>query len=474
MLLKKYESAFFLFLFLVFALPILALAWYNVPSAADDFCFALNTIKFGFWQGQQYYYDQWTGRYFSTFLMHANPLVFKWLNWYRVFPILTMLGLLHSLYSLSKAIFGNHHSKLFHCTLGAAFLFLYLYQLPSVAEIFFWLPGVVGYPLSLILLNYFFVAIIGQFRHSNSNTIIPIILQKIWICFLIFAIVGSNETPMLAIVMIMAFVFFVNFWQGYQYNSKRFDNRLVWLLLPLSISLYLELSAPGNAVRMSYNPHSQEIIPSILASLKDAVSLAIVWISQTPLLFIAVLFLFLAGRLLQAMPPATLRIFDVPLALSLLLWLGLFSVGIFPGYYGVGMPPPPRTVSIVYWFFLLGFFYNLLVIIRLLHKKNIFRPKALPNYAQYFMAFWLVLLLWQSPTIRPLYGDLLKGRAALYHKEMTERFDNKFKKGSALVQVDSLTVYPKTLFVEDITNNPKHLWNGCQAEFWEVDSLKIK
>ncbi|MFN8354042.1 MAG: hypothetical protein U0Y10_06350 [Spirosomataceae bacterium] len=455
---KNYATVGVSLLFLVLALPLVALSWYNVPSAADDFCFALNTIKFGFWQGQRYYYDGWTGRYFSTLLMHANPLVWGWLGWYKVFPLLMLGGLSHSLYRLVVQLTPCTPTQAWVATSGL--LFLYLFQAPSLVEVFFWLPSVAGYTVAMILLNYFVVAL------AKASQAKPSVLEIVWMSFLIFAIVGLNETPMLALFVLlgaMAGLTFLRIW------------RLPWfwwiLLGVLVVSVYLELSAPGNRVRMSYNPVSGQLIPSVISSVQDTLMAIADWLIHTPLLFFTALFIPLALQWLGG----SHRVLAVHPILSVGLWLGILALGIFPGYYGVGIPPPPRTMNLVYWFFLLGWFFNVLVLLSFIRSKRRLQPAPLPFYIQVFLGTWALVMLVQSENIRPLYGDLLKGRAKQYYAEMTTRYQRiETEKNLPLVEVDSLVTRPKMLFTEDITANPKHLWNTCQAEYWGVKALKIK
>lgn len=463
-LLKNYSNLSVFSLFLVLAVPILALSWFNVPSAADDFCFALNTLKFGFWQGQQYYYDGWTGRYFSTFVMHANPLVLGWLGWYKLFPVLVMLFLAHSLYALIRVITPALPAQAW--VLTAALLFLYLFQLPSIVENFFWLPSVAGYSLAMILMNYLFVAIL---KHLQAPKTITVILF-VWIAFMIFAIVGMNETPMLALFVVLCTVAGLKFLKSW---------RLPWfwwgILIVLVVSVYLELSAPGNRVRMSYNPVSGQLVPSALKSIRDILLAIGDWLMHTPLLFLTALFIPMAWGWMAQTNINIIGVFKVHPIISIGVWLGILVLGIFPGYYGVGIPPPPRTMNLIYWFFLLGWFYNLLIIIRLLHQKFTFQVKELPHYVTILLGIWIVVMLVQSENIRPLYGDLLKGRAKQYHDEMTARFKQiEANPALPLIEVSTLTIKPKTLFTEDINTDPKHLWNTCQAEYWGVKAIKLQ
>ena len=464
-LLKNYANLSVFLFFLVLALPLLGLSWFNVPSAADDFCFALNTLKFGFWQGQQYYYDGWTGRYFSTFVMHANPLVLGWLGWYKLFPVLVMFFLAHSLYALIHTLVPTSRMQAWILTM--ALLFLYFFQLPSVVETFFWLPSVAGYSLSMILINYLLVEIIkrSQIGAKSIN-----IRHFVWVAFMIFAIVGTNETPMLALFVILCTIAGLNFLKSWQ---------LSWfwwgILIVLVVSIYLELSAPGNRVRMSYNPVSGQLIPSALKSIRDVLLAIGDWLVHTPLLFLTALFVPIASRWMTHEGINVGGVFKVHPIISIGVWLGILALGVFPGYYGVGIPPPPRTMNLIYWFFLLGWFYNLLIIIHLSHQKFIFQVSKLPHYVKILLGLWIVVMLTQSENIRPLYGDLLKGRAKQYHDEMAARFKQiEANTTLPLIEVQSLSIKPKTLFTEDINTDPTHLWNTCQAEYWGVKAIKLQ
>lgn len=461
------SSVFVFALFGALALPLIGLAFYNVPSAADDFCFALNTLKFGFWQGQQYYYDGWTGRYFSTMLMHANPLVWGWFGWYKVFPVL-VLGLLgHSFFCLLNAFTERSQSRWQVLVCTAGFVFLYLYGLPSVVENFFWLPGVVGYPVPLILMAYLFAELIER-NSSTPKRPVVYALRLLWASFLVFAVVGSNETPLLALTILLGSVMGLRLLYRLPLNAY-----WLGLLGVLGCSIYLDLSAPGNALRMSYNPVSGLLIPSVISSLQETFVHIADWVLHTPLLWFTAFFVPIASQWLGSRPSH--RLFELHPAFTLLIWLGVMSVGIFPGYYGVGIAPPPRTINVVYWLFLFGWFYNVLVILHFGQQRWSWQARALPRYAKLIMAVSLLHSLSQNPNARMLYGDLLKGRARAYQATMQARYAYIDQhKMLPMVAVDSLVVRPKSLFTEDISGNPAFLWNTCQAEYWGIKAIKIK
>lgn len=46
-------------------IPFVLLSFFNHPSR-DDFCYANKVLEQGFWNSQINWYNNWTGRYFST------------------------------------------------------------------------------------------------------------------------------------------------------------------------------------------------------------------------------------------------------------------------------------------------------------------------------------------------------------------------------------------------------------------------
>lgn len=463
---QKFANTFIFWLFLLFGVPLVALSFFNLPSAADDYCFALNTIKFGFWQGQQYYYDGWTGRYFSTFLMHANPLVFGWLGWYKIFPILVLGFLTHSIYSLLQSLTQSTLSKRKAWLCTAGLMFLYLFSTPRIVENFYWLPGVVGYPLPMVLMAYLFVVINNQSNYTKQSSSI---LHTIWAGFLIFAIVGSNETPLLGLTILLVSIVGLRV-------LKRLKISAYWLVLLaiLGVSIYLDLSAPGNKVRMGFNPISGLLIPSVLSSLKETLEHTADWLLHTPLLFFTALFIPLADQLLVQLKGKD-SVFEVHPFFSLLIWIGVVSVGVFPGYYGIGIPPPPRTINVVYLFFLIGWFFNVLVIIHFIKKRWHWYASIFPSYAKLILGFWILTMLPDNPNLRMLYGDLFKGRAKQYHQELQARYEVIAQsKNRPMVTIDSLKTFPKSLYTEDISTSPTFLWNTCQAEYWGLKAMKLR
>ena len=140
---------FWLLLGLVSIAPFLIISYYNQPSV-DDFYFTVKSQSIGALNAQIEWYLTWTGRYFSTFILSINPLVYNNLMLYKTIPVLLIVGLWLSLSLLVQAIFINIKTKhLFF--ISTSIMTLFFFQMPSISQGVYWLAGAVTYQLGNIL-----------------------------------------------------------------------------------------------------------------------------------------------------------------------------------------------------------------------------------------------------------------------------------------------------------------------------------
>lgn len=445
-----------LLLWLLFALsvgPLLALALYNHPSPADDYCFAFMTRDHGFWHGQHAYYTGWTGRYFATFLFHATPLWAGWLGYFKVMPFVLVGLLFHALFSLfGEALPATTLRQ--RAALAAGFVAVYLCRVSSVAEAFFWSTAVYVYLLPAILFLYLitWIARLRQERYRGRQPWVAL-----WAAFLVFAVVGSNEMMMIFTLIVLGAAF------GYTLVFRRkFDGWLALLLGVALASAALMLAAPGNAARLGSNPQGGDLPAAIVAAARATISLHSSFLAFASLLVVGIGF----GLFLRANPGIRLAAgFRVPWWVLLPVWLGAVVLMYLPQFYGVGthLTPPPRILNLTVFFFLLGFLY-------LLAQRD--EPEPLPTsprlrlvgvvsgliLAGYVLAF--------SPAIRTMYRDLGRGTARRFDQEMTDRYAQIRVSRGDTARVAPLQNVPQSLFVEDVKTDPTFLWNTCAAEYF--------
>ncbi|MCY7360299.1 MAG: hypothetical protein LH609_23155 [Rudanella sp.] len=452
--------------FLAVFIPLFVLSFFNHPSAADDYCFADTAVREGFWQAQKFYYDYWTGRYFSNFLVHGNPLVWGWYDGFRLIPALAMTGLLASIHALvSELLRGQKHVTVWLVT--ALLFFTMMVAQQSTVEAFFWIAAVASYTVPTAFTFYLLAVLIRWYRlPSGEGLLRP--LTVVWASFLAFAIVGSGETNLILIVLLLLTM------AGYRLLFQRiFDPFLVGMVLVSLVSGWLLFRAPGNAIRMGGNPHSGDVVASFSGSALWLVKSLVTLLLKTPLLPLSLLFVGLALRLIRVGSPVR-HLFQVPVWVVLLAYVGLLAAMIFPSYYGIGLPPAFRTMNIFFDFAILGWLYTLTVSINALVRAGKLQSDrfAVPAWAPVLTGIWMVASLILSRPIRLVYNDLWRGHASTYNREMNARRDQLNQTGE-VVQVAPISVYPPSLFVEDINANPEHLWNRCQAGYYKHKTVKM-
>lgn len=460
----RVANATAVFLFLLACIPLLCLSLYNHPSAADDYCFADTAVRYGFWSAQNYYYNGWTGRYFSNLLVHANPLVWDWYEGFKLIPVLAVTALLSALFALVSELLRGESVKNRLLTTGVLF-FLIVLALQSVVEAFFWTAAIATYTVPTVLTIYLLAVMLRWYRKPAG---LNKWLTVVWAGFLVFASIGSGETNLILLLLLLLAI------AGYRLVFQRtFDPFLAFLVVVALASSWLLFRAPGNAVRMGGNPHSGELVKSMLSSFGWLAKSVGGWLIKTPILPLSLLYWPTARRITQPGAPNA-RLFALPAPLLTVVYIGLLAATIFPSYYGIGLPPFSRTMNVVFVVFALGWFFVLTVWAG--RNRSTGAASWVPASATtqatpatvpllVVTALWLVGSIAYSESLKQLYTDWLGGRAAVYNREMNERHRLLQQPGDTL-RLAPISVYPPSLFVEDIKLERTHWWNRCQSGYY--------
>ncbi|KAA9349548.1 hypothetical protein [Larkinella humicola] len=177
---------------LLVSIPLVWLAFYNHPSIVDDYCFAYTVMRFGVWKSQMMYYDGWTGRYFHNFIVHTSPLIWRWFGAYTVFPMLLLLALWSGFFALIRQLGRSVLATSEQIAIASGVCFLYITQLRSIAEFFYWYTGLAGYSLACVFLLFLIGVFIAHHRQQTGWK-----SPLLWLeALLILVIIGSSETWM--------------------------------------------------------------------------------------------------------------------------------------------------------------------------------------------------------------------------------------------------------------------------------------
>jgi Family of unknown function (DUF6056) len=449
-------------LFLAVFVPILFLSYYNHPSAADDYCFADTAVRYGFWQAQKYYYDGWTGRYFSNFIVHGTPLVWGWYAGFKFIPALLAIGWVLAAYTLlgewltrlQTPASTRRRAQLY---LTGSLFFLYILVLPNLAEAFIWTASAAVYTVPTALMMYW-GAVLLRWKRQSPGALRA--LTGIWASVLVFLVVGCGETHMLLIISLLLAILLFHF-----VYSKQLDNQLLLQLAVALVSGWLVFRAPGNAIRMQGGAAGGDLLGGLVQSLGWLGKNVPRWFVQTPVLPLSALWVMLgAGFWAQRTGPTerVSSLFQVPLWYGLLVLFGLLLATVFPSFYATQFLTN-RAINVTYAVFLWGWLF---VITTQLPRFVRFGVTGPPLWLLAVTALWVGASTIRSLPMRRLYSDLLRGDAAQYDRELTARQQLLSQSKADTLRVGPLSVYPGSLFMEDIRTDPTHWWNKCQSGYY--------
>jgi hypothetical protein len=484
-------------LFLAVIFPIAGLAYYNHPSVADDYCFAYMTRDYGFWAGQKFYYDGWSGRYFTNMLFHATPLAYGHFWFVKVMPFVILGFMLHANYHFWKEIFPQFSTKI-QLGITLSFNALFILQMPSLVDEFYWYTSVFIFPISMVYLQYLIVVILRfyQDKYQKIKYLIGILA-----CALVFFIIGSNEMMMLFLLCFLGAVF------GYLLLFERQFNPLFLCLILVGISsACLVVFSPGNTVRMNGDGMLDAGLDrALLSTLNSVISEITHWILSFPVL----IFSLILGYFLKEYQGNFPKFFRVNIFISLLIWVGLMAVMFFMIHYGNNMGVPGRVANSIYEVFLLGWIFHLIL---LQEKWRVFDKIFLPwlvsssdihasahtvadaqvsggdtshggrdtshgrkkTLITLISISLLAICFIFSTNMKTAYKELLKGTAEGYDQEMLARYEYIRTAKSDTIYISPLEHKPTTLYFDEIKNTEKHLWNRCYATYFGKKVIILK
>jgi hypothetical protein len=438
-------------------LPLVFLSYYNHPSPADDYCYIDTVFKYGWLEAMNYYYSGWTGRYFGIFLNHTNPLLFHSVAGFKILPVVLLGGVVFALYSLFRHLTPTL-SRLAHLGFAGVVFFLYLLKMSSISEAFYWMAAFVTYTIPNILTLLWVVLVLRYYRQDNPTARIVAATGS---AFLIFAVIGSSETNLLIMVLL------IGAWWGYRLLfHRKVDGFMMAMLAVTALSCYLYFSSPGNQARIGGNPLGGNLVFSFVSSFKKLGLLTLDWVLRTPLLLFSLGWLVVLSRL----STGARNYFSVPVWYAVLLYIGVLSAQLFPSYYGVGIEPTPRVINCVYFFFLIGWFYIIGVLYHYFKKGQAGRLDF--SFYRYGILYVLLgvssfLAFYSSENVRLVYTDLLKGTASEFDREMNSRYELLRTSKEDVVYLPAIKSKPLSIFYDDdIKTEKDHWWNKCLAGYY--------
>lgn len=441
------SKIYLLFALLLCLVPYLLLCLFIFPSG-DDYSYAWvgasSTDFLGTLIGE---WNTWNGRYISNIFVLINPIAYGRFDLYQMVPILLMTGFITSHYVLLIKFVTA--SKTQAVIMSLCFLLVYLNVMPDVGEGIYWYTATVTYfaplllfPLHLILLKTVSI--------NFKPLIVPLLVA------FQFVLTGFNEVLMLIMTLLhLGFVVWA------KTNKKYF-----WLLLVTQLIFSaIVYFAPGNDVRSSYFSDNHDVIHTLLNGSANTLRFTSS-LFFTPAFWICILFFL------------KINVKSKKYSISIWYWIALFFIPQFIACAGpvwtTGIIGQHRTPNMALYFQIMIAFMFLLfesqhwitVFLRKLSKYTSFQRLLIVLVAS--------LLLWGNG--KTASNDLLNGEAEEFYNKSLDRA-HQLKAFSCLkdssIIMSEIYPRPKTIFIYDITSNPKDWKNEVYTTYYGLKNKGI-
>jgi hypothetical protein len=447
------EKIIVIILLITALIPYFLLSYYCNPSA-DDFSFAIKAREGDLLQQLKSEYSSWNGRYFSNVLVLLSPLSFSSLSVYKILPVILILLTICSNYFLLLQLAGKIFSKLKIFAAAVILSLLFIYQVPDLAEGIYWYTGAVTYHAGNILTLLYAGLIIKWFRTNAPFR------KKIYFILLIIPaciIPGMNEVIMLFLIGFQLLIVIISF-----KNHLQWKPMLLLFVLIIAASSFVIFS-PGNAGRSMQFDGDHRLLYSVAFSLLQFIRFFCEWISSLPL-FIASFFYILIHEELKNKSILFKNSFYLSPYTTLALMPIVIFICVFPPYWSTGLLGQHRTVNVAYFLFVFVWFINLCAWMNKIERVE------LKMRMQIKKSLFLLMMISFIATKNGYTSvmDLLKGKAAEYDRQMSERFEqmkNADESQTGIIYFPPLTK-PVSLFVLDITDDTASWLNMGYTEYF--------
>ncbi len=423
-------------LFMATPLAFFALARFDHP-AYDDYWYAV-AARNGFWASQKLWYQTWNGRYLANAVQFGFPLLFDMIRAYPWIPVVGLSAFALSLWGFLRGLnraLGRPVSRLGVFAAALGLFSVYLNQMPSPCDGFYWLPAVASYSLPMItaLLVLWCALAIGVNSSWAAIASIAVIAA-----LLAFITAGSSElflAPLGAVLLAGTAVAV----------KRKHPSAWVWAaaLAGFSIGAAILTLAPGNAVRASLFHKSPWL------ACGNTILKLLTWFVLGPMgLGVTILSIPAAvklGRSLTWTPRVTGRHVAYAAAISVVLMM----LSVLPAI-SVGLTPPKRVLNATYLIFLLGWFATAFLAIHWYHNTKSLAPLMSPWSQKLGWALVVTGALLVGNFPRAVYD--LTCVAGEFNRQMQTRYavlKQYATSGERVAMIDPVTANPKTIYPAD-------------------------
>ncbi len=454
-----------------------------VRFLADDFRTAGILSRFGFWESQVYWYLNWTGSYFYTFLISLIELAgFSSAQWVSFLTLSAWLLLLFFACCFLFKWLGISISNIWTAIFVVVIVFCTIRSFKGYTQLLFWLTGIVAYQFKILIflsiVIYFFI----KFGLSQKRQLASYVYWMVGITFFITGGIGETWAMIQLGIFILALLIYL--WVNKNGTDSSLFKVLIIGFLTSFLSLMILVASPGNAIRS----HQMEeitlikVIHYLNISFFDVSKFLLKWFQEHSLLFgLITLTGFLCGFYLWQ----TNRINKAEEKKLLLIGLIIFCsayllmwAGFLPAFVAFGKRPPERALFTS--LFILLWAYGLLMVI----VGSILRLK-IKEGIHFYLSSVLMLALGIVMVLSPLQTALVQIKLIPVYQLYAQTWDERdaylreaSQKGELDVVVPSLRRNPAFAEIKDtiwiigdIEETPNNWKNKDMAFYYRLKSI---
>lgn len=418
---------------------------FHVHPHADDWSYAVSTLKDPSIERVLRDYHSWNGRWVSNFVVFKNPMILgleQGIPIYRAIAIGMIFLLWIALFGLWKILVPDRTRSLIASLIT---LLTYLLVMPDLHEGIYWYTGAVTYHLPNVLMIVLLISWLKWDRDQRKwrlpiNALLTVIIA------------GSSEVHM--VLMLAAYTIW--FYPAGRSGASKVPAAFLIIAIVAAIIM---IAAPGNGARSIFYPEKHQLLHSLWYGSLQTGRFLFTWIFHPIVLAASILWLMFDRRYL-----ITDRFPVRPFHIAIILLSVIFVLMVMP-YWATGILGQHRTVNVAFfvflflWPFLLG---QLDRVVKRIHFRWI------DDHWRVVLGAWLIggLLL---GTGRKMTLDIINGDLSRFDREMREHYTSI----SAHLQDDvpamsPIPRSPSSLHRFDPGTDPHHWANRGLVEYLRI------
>ena len=474
-----------LILFILLLCPIFYTAKWNIPSA-DDYRNAkyvhdvvmnkgnLSEIIRAAFDYTKYYYFNWQGTSSAIFLEAIQPIAFDE-KYYFLVPYIMLIPLMIGICCFTRMLFGLFNINKRDALIISIILLIGCTQfLHSPVEGLYWYSGAILYTfffgISLILYALIIKVLTNTDREKNNPKHTAALIG---ICFLGFMVGFSNFVTALTTAILFVSLFVFLFLRG----DKMLCKKMILPILFFAAAFYLNITAPGNAVRQSQNAKS-----TIFQAVYSSFGYALFQLKRWNTLPVIALYLLLCPLLWKIAAEADYS-FKFPWLLTLYSYCLLSSMNA-PTFYTISRSGYGRSQNLSFYWMMILIPVNIFYWFGFLQRKVIKNSdKRVPKQMNlcYFLlvsAFFIYGAV-SLPINHPMVSlsavkSYFSGEMGLYKHVYNQRLE--------ILRDPDVTdpllrpfPYPRPyiFFFDDITYYPDYWLNTSMSDYYHKNSVRL-